>query len=83
SIVEGAVTDRPLVDRLFATFKPSHVIHSAAAYKDPDDRLEDARTNIEGTIHVVDASKAVGIRRFVNFHTALGYGRPASVPIPV
>ncbi|MBN8942081.1 MAG: NAD-dependent epimerase/dehydratase family protein [Rhizobiales bacterium] len=83
SVVEGSVTNRPLVDRLFAEFKPSHVVHSAAAYKDPDDWLEDARTNIEGTIHVVEAAKAADIKRFVNFHTALGYGRPASVPIPV
>lgn len=72
SLVEGTITDRALVDRLFADFKPSHIIHSAAAYKDPDDWLEDARTNTEGTIHIVEAAKAAGIERFVNFHTALG-----------
>ena len=82
SLVEGTVTDRALVDRLFAEFKPSHVVHSAAAYKDPDDWLEDARTNIEGTIHIVEAAKAAGVERFVNFHTALGYGRPERLPIP-
>lgn len=82
TIVEGSVTDRALVDRLFAQFKPSHIIHSAAAYKDPDDWLEDTRTNVEGTIHVVEAAKATGVLRFVNFHTALGYGRPEKLPIP-
>jgi nucleoside-diphosphate-sugar epimerase len=71
SIMEGTITDRALVDRLFAEFKPSHVIHSAAAYKDPDDWLEDARTNTEGTIQIVEAAKAAGVERFVNFHTAL------------
>ena len=60
----------------------AHVVHSAAAYKDPDDWLEDARTNIEGTIHIVEAAKAAGVERFVNFHTALGYGRPDRLPIP-
>jgi UDP-glucose 4-epimerase len=82
SLVEGSVTDRALVDKLFAGFKPSHVIHSAAAYKNPDDWLEDARTNVEGTIHVVEAAKASNIVRFVNFHTTLGYGRPDKLPIP-
>ncbi len=81
-LVEGSVTDRPLIDKLFAEFKPTHVIHSAAAYKNPDDWIEDARTNLEGTIHVVQAAKAAGVQRFVNFHTALGYGRPERLPIP-
>ncbi len=83
SVIEGSVTDRVLVDRAFAEFQPTHVIHSAAAYKDPDNWLEDTRTNVEGTIHVVEAAKAVGISRFVNFHTALGYGRPERLPIAV
>ncbi len=83
AIVEGSVADRACVDRLFASFKPSHVIHSAAAYKDPNNWVEDTRTNIEGTIHVVEAAKSADVRRFVNFHTALGYGRPDRVPIAV
>ncbi|GAB4227030.1 MAG: NAD-dependent epimerase/dehydratase family protein [Methyloligellaceae bacterium] len=83
TLVEGSVADAGLVDQLFADFAPTHVIHSAAAYKDPDDWLEDTRTNVEGTINVVNAARAHDVRRFVNFHTALGYGRPESIPIPV
>ncbi len=83
TLVTGSIADRGLVDRTFAAFAPTHVIHSAAAYKDPDDWLEDTRTNIEGAIHVIAASKAVKVKRFVNFHTALGYGRPDRVPIPI
>jgi UDP-glucose 4-epimerase len=82
TIVEGSVADGALVDKAFAEFKPTHVIHSAAAYKDPENWLEDTRSNVEGTIHVVRAAKAANVARFVNFHTALGYGRPASIPIP-
>jgi UDP-glucose 4-epimerase len=82
-IVTGSVADRGLVDAAFARFKPTHVIHSAAAYKDPEDWLEDTRTNVEGTINVVRAAQAAGVARVINFHTALGYGRPTSVPIPV
>lgn len=82
TIVEGSVADRSLVVAAFERFKPTHVIHSAAAYKDPDDWIEDTRTNVEGTINVVRASLAAGVARLVNFHTALGYGRPDKVPIP-
>src|SRR5262249_44776378 len=49
----------------------------------PTDWLEDMRTNIEGTINVVVAAKECGAGRIVNFHTALGYGRPDTVPIPI
>jgi UDP-glucose 4-epimerase len=83
TLVDGSVTDVPVLDALFSDFKPTHVIHSAAAYKDPDDWIEDTRTNVEGTVNVIRAAKAAGVLRFINFHTALGYGRPASVPIPV
>jgi UDP-glucose 4-epimerase len=82
-LIEGSVSDQTLVGELFADFAPSHVVHSAAAYKDPDNWREDARTNVEGTINVVDAARRADVRRFVYFHTALGYGCPASVPIPV
>jgi len=82
-LVTGSVVDWPLVQGAFERFRPTHVIHSAAAYKDPDDWVEDARTNVEGTINVVKAAKAAGVERIVNFHTALGYGRPERVPIPV
>jgi UDP-glucose 4-epimerase len=83
TLIEGSISDRSLVDEIFTDFKPSHVIHSAAAYKDPDNWLEDARTNIEGTINLVQAAKAAAVKRFVNFHTALGYGRPERLPVSV
>lgn len=82
-IVTGSIVDGTLVDDTFAAFRPTHVIHSAAAYKDPDDWLEDTRTNVEGTVNVVKAAKIADVRRFINFHTALGYGRPDAVPVPV
>ncbi|MBX9926325.1 MAG: GDP-mannose 4,6-dehydratase [Hyphomicrobiaceae bacterium] len=82
-VVTGSVADKALIDATFQRFAPTHVIHSAAAYKDPDDWTEDCRTNVEGTINVVKAATAAGVKRFVNFHTALGYGRPEQVPIPV
>ena len=83
TLLEGSVADRPLVDRAFEFFRPTHVVHSAASYKDPADWREDAATNVLGTINVVDAARAHKVLRLVNFQTVLCYGRPRAVPIPV
>jgi len=82
-VVEGSIVDRALVDNCFDAFAPTHVIHSAAAYKDPDDWSEDAATNVDGTVNVIKAAERHGVRRLINFQTALCYGRPDTVPIPV
>lgn len=83
TVVEGTVADDAVVRRAFESFAPTHVIHSAAAYKDPANWREDVATNVTGTVHVIDAAKRTGVKRFVNFQTALCYGRPDSVPIPL
>jgi nucleoside-diphosphate-sugar epimerase len=82
-VIEGTIADAALVESAFRDFAPTHVIHSAAAYKDPQDWAEDTVTNVLGSIHVARAARAAGVRRFVNFQTALCYGRPSRVPIPV
>jgi UDP-glucose 4-epimerase len=82
-LVEGSIADRNLVMRSFDEFKPTHVVHSAASYKDPADWLEDAATNVTGTINVVDAARKYAVARILNFQTVLCYGRPDTVPIPV
>jgi UDP-glucose 4-epimerase len=83
TVVEGSISDRAAVFAAFRGFLPTHVVHSAAAYKDPTDWLEDTRTNIEGTINVIAAAKEFVVKRIIHFHTALGYGRPDDIPIPV
>jgi UDP-glucose 4-epimerase len=82
-VVEGSIVDAALVERCVAGFKPEIIVHSAAAYKDPADWLEDTATNVTGSIHVARAAAAHGVKRIVNFQTALCYGRPDSVPIPI
>jgi UDP-glucose 4-epimerase len=83
ALVEGSIADRDLVARSFDEFKPTHVVHSAASYKDPANWLEDAATNVTGTINVVDAARKHAVARILNFQTVLCYGRPDTVPIPV
>ena len=81
TVKEGSVTDKALVDEYFNVFKPDVVIHSAAAYKDPDNWAEDANTNVIGSAHVACAAKSQNVKRLINFQTTLCYGRPQRLPI--
>ncbi len=83
TLIEGSVADAALVERAFDEFAPTHVIHSAAAYKDPNDWSQDVQTNVLGTIHVAQAARRSAVVRIVHFQTALCYGRPHDVPIPI
>lgn len=81
TVKEGSIADEALVNESFAAFKPEVVIHAAAAYKDPDDWVEDSRTNVIGSAHVARAAKSHEVKRLINFQTALCYGRPQQLPI--
>jgi nucleoside-diphosphate-sugar epimerase len=83
TLVEGDISNNQLVQNCFDKFAPTHVIHSAAAYKDLTDWVSDTETNVLGTINVAKASLQFGVKKFINFQTALCYGRPEIVPIPV
>ena len=82
-VVEGSVADAGAVDRCFSEFRPDVVIHAAASYKDPEDWEEDVRTNVLGSVHVAQAAARHGTKRLVNFQTALCYGTPQTIPVPV
>lgn len=82
-VVEGSIAHADLVNRTFAEFRPTHVVHSAAAYKAPFDWREDTATNVVGSINVAKAALVHKVERLINFQTALCYGRPSSVPIGV
>lgn len=82
-VVEMSITERDKLDVLFSDFQPTHVIHSAASYKDPNDWQEDSLTNVVGSCNVVRAAEKNNVKRLINFQTALCYGRPQQVPIPI
>ncbi len=78
----GSIADKDLVNDLMTTFKPDVVIHTAASYKDPDDWFSDNMTNVVGGANIIGASKALKVKRFIYFQTALCYGvKPEEQPI--
>ena len=83
AVIEGDISDAVLMERAFADFKPEVVVHAAAAYKDPDNWIEDTRTNVMGSAYVAKLAKSNEVKRLINFQTALCYGRPTRLPIPV
>jgi UDP-glucose 4-epimerase len=81
-VVEGSITDGPLVKRLVGDFKPDVVVHAAASYKDPENWHGDAQVNAVGTAVVAQAARDAGCKRLIYFQTALCYGlKPLEQPI--
>ena len=81
-VIEGSVADENLVYQCFREFSPSLVIHSAASYNNPRNWREDSLTNIIGSINVAKAAEKVGVKKIINFQTALCFGKPKQIPIP-
>jgi UDP-glucose 4-epimerase len=82
TVVEGSIAEQAVVDQAFDRCRPDVVVHAAASYKDPENWVEDIRTNVLGTAHVVKASRAVKAKRIIYFQTALCYGlQPLEQPI--
>ena len=82
-VIQGSIANADLVNKVFLDFMPTHAIHSAASYKDPNNWIEDCDTNILGAINIARAAMDVKIKRIINFQTALCYGRPKITPIPI
>lgn len=82
TIVIDSIANRPVMERLFADFRPDAVVHAAASYKDPDDYYNDTLTNCVGGAQVAELAKKNGVKRLVYYQTALCYGlKPLHQPI--
>lgn len=81
-VVEDTIANTEKVFEVFESFKPEILVHAAASYKDPENWIEDATTNVVGAANLVKAAKAVGVKRIIYFQTALCYGlKPIEQPI--
>lgn len=82
-VVEGSIANSRLVADCFSQFRPEVVVHAAASYKDPANWEEDTLTNVIGSIHVAKSASENAVSRIINLQTALCYGRPSTLPIPI
>jgi UDP-glucose 4-epimerase len=85
-LVDGDVRDAEAVTALCERLRPEVIFHLAAQIdvrKSVSDPVFDARVNVEGTINVLRAAHAHGVRRVVN--TSSGgaiYGEGRTIPAP-
>jgi UDP-glucuronate 4-epimerase len=82
-LVDGDITDRPLVDRVFADGKFDTVVHLAAragvrpSIDNPEAYIT---TNINGTFYLLDAARRNGVGRFVFSSSSSVYGLNRKMP---
>jgi len=83
-LIVGDISDRPLLDKLFASRNIAAVMHfSAYAYvgESVTDPAKYYRNNVIGTITLLEAMIASSIKQFVFSSTCATYGVPHTVPI--
>lgn len=81
-IIEDSICNEKLIHQLMQEFKPDLVVHAAASYKDPNNWVEDALTNVMGTAIVCQAMEKANVKRIIYFQTALCYGlKPVEQPV--
>ena len=80
--IDGDVTDPDAVGAAFAAARPDWVFHLAAygAYPAQTDARRAARTNVEGTIVLLEAGAAHGFESFVHAGTSSEYGHKDHPP---
>ena len=66
----------PQLDALFAAVRPHWVLHLAAygAYSSQADAARCVRTNVEGSVNLIDAAARHGVERFVHTGSSSEYG---------
>jgi UDP-glucose 4-epimerase len=83
-LIVGSTLDRGALDAAFAAHDIDSVIHFAAL-KAAGESMEQPgryfRNNVEGTLTLLDAATAAGVKAFVFSSTAAVYGTPDKLPV--
>jgi FlaA1/EpsC-like NDP-sugar epimerase len=72
ALVVADIRDRDRMNEVFGRFRPEVVFHTAALKHLPLLEMQPAeavKTNVHGTLHVLEAAAAAGVDRFVNIST--------------
>ena len=86
--VQGDVSEPETVAGIFKKYSATHVIHMSAITAGPERDAREPRriaeVNLIGTLNVLEAAKASGVRRFVHASTGALYGAAGmGVPEPL
>jgi UDP-glucose 4-epimerase len=84
-LIIGDTTDRALLDEVFATYDVEAVMHFAAYTFVGESAVNPAkyyRSNVVGTLTLLEAMLAASVKKFVFSSTCAIYGPPTVVPIP-
>jgi len=85
TFVHADVADRTVVETTLAAHDADAIVHFAASSlvgESMRDPMAYFGNNAAGSIHLLEAARAVGVDRFVFSSTAALYGTPDDVPIP-
>jgi UDP-glucose 4-epimerase len=85
TVVEGDVRDAQALDRLFAQYPISAVVHFAGLKAVGESVAQPALyydNNVAGSISLVRAMERAGVKQLVFSSSATVYGDPAAVPVP-
>lgn len=82
---QGDILDSERLDAVLAKYQPDGVMHFAARARVAESVADPAayyRTNVGGTLNLLDAMRRRGLFRLVYSSTCAVYGMPAVSPIP-
>ncbi|MDJ0726208.1 MAG: UDP-glucose 4-epimerase GalE [Prochloraceae cyanobacterium] len=83
-LIVGDISDRPLLDKIFATHNITAVMHFAAFLAVGESVKEPAkyyRNNVSGTLTLLEAMLAAGVKKLVFSSTCAIYGMPKKIPM--
>ncbi len=83
-LIVGDISDRPLLDKVFATHNITAVMHFAAFLAVGESVKEPAkyyRNNVSGTLTLLEAMLAAGVKKLVFSSTCAIYGMPKKIPM--
>jgi UDP-glucose 4-epimerase len=83
-VVEGDIRDKESTENAVMRHQPDGIIHLAAQSKvgpSLERPEEDLAVNILGTVHLLEAARKNGIRRFISASSAAVYGHAKILPI--
>jgi UDP-glucose 4-epimerase len=85
NLIEGDLSDRALLDSIFASHPIQAVMHFAAyAYvgESVTDPAKYYRNNVSATLTLLEAMVAANVKKLVFSSTCASYGNPEIIPIP-